>query len=130
MLFRSFLEFFKQKDPSIFSPERGFPERDRIRVQKFVFNIRVKTARTAQDRTVVIKNLSNTGASNTTFTMRDNTQPISVADYFRLHANITLRFPDNICIEVCCLFIYCLDLILIPVFSLDRDWGIYSYRIM
>ena len=25
---------------------------------------------------------------------------ISVADYFRLHANIKLKFPDNICIEV------------------------------
>jgi eukaryotic translation initiation factor 2C len=94
-----FMEFFRKNDPSSFSPKRGFPDRDRIRLQKFVSNMRVKTAHTGRDRTVVIKKLSTTGASNTMFTMRDNTQPISVANYFKLHANINLRFPDNICIE-------------------------------
>jgi len=94
-----FMEFFKKNDPSAFSPKRGFPDRDRIRLQKFVSNMRVRTTHTGRDRTVVIKKLSTTGASTTMFTMRDNTQPLSVANYFRLHANITLKFPDNICIE-------------------------------
>ena len=98
-----FMEFFKKNDPSAFGPKRGFPDRDRIRLQKFVSNMRVKTSH-GRDRTVVIKKLSSTGASNTMFTMRDNAQPISVANYFTLHANIKLRFPDNICIEVCLSF--------------------------
>lgn len=96
-----FMEFFKKNDPSAFSPKRGFPDRDRMRLQKFVSNMRVRTAHTGRDRSVVIKRLSATGASNTMFSMRDNEKPISVANYFRLHANITLKFPDNICIEVC-----------------------------
>jgi len=98
-LINLFMEFFKKKDPSAFSPKRGFPDRDRIRLQKFVSNMRVKTVHTGRDRMVVIKKLSTTGASDTMFAMRDNPKPISVANYFRLHANKTLQFPDNICIE-------------------------------
>lgn len=110
-----FLEFFKKNDPSAFSPKRGFPERDRVRLQKFVSNMRIFTTHTARDRTVTIKKLSNTGASSTMFTMRDADRPISVADYFRLHANRTLQFPDNICIEVYIyLLIYCFNIILYP----------------
>ena len=95
-----FMEFFKKNDPSAFSPTRGFPDRDRIRLQKFVSNMRVKTTHTGRDRTVVIKKLSSTGASKTMFTMRDSPQPISVANYFRMHTNKNLNFPDNICVEV------------------------------
>ena len=99
-LINLFMEYFKKSDPSAFSPTRGFPDRDRLRLQKFVSNMRVRTVHTGRDRTVVIKKLSNTGANNTMFTMRDNPQPISVAKYFKQHANIMLKFPDNICIEV------------------------------
>jgi eukaryotic translation initiation factor 2C len=98
-LLELFMEFFKQKDPAAFSPRRGFHDRDRIRLQKFVSNMRVVTSHTGRDRAVVIKKLSSTGASNTMFTMRDGDKSISVADYFRMHANIKLKFPDNICIE-------------------------------
>ncbi|KAF8806120.1 argonaute-like protein [Phlegmacium glaucopus] len=98
-LIELFMEFFKKNDPSAFAPKRGFGERERIRLQKFVSNMRVVTKHTGRDRAVVIKRLSNVGASSAMFTMRDNEKPISVADYFRLHANRTLRFPDNICIE-------------------------------
>ena len=121
-----FMEYFRKNDPSAFSPKRGFPERDRIRLQKFVSNMRVRTSHTSRDRTVVIKRLSATGASNTMFTMRDNPQPLSVANYFKLHANIILKFPDNICIEVS------LSFHLFSWFhpSLDRVWGIDPYRIM
>ena len=124
-----FMEFFKKNDPAAFSPKRGFPERDRMRLQKFVSNMRVRTAHTSKDRTVVIKRLSSTGASNTMFTMRDNEQPISVANYFRLHANITLKFPDNICIEVCFYFIYCLEHIHIcfPIRPRVGHWSLSNY---
>ena len=99
-----FMEFFKQNDPAAFSPKRGFGDRDRLRLQKFVSNMRVVTSHTGRERAIVIKKLSNTGASNTMFTMRDGDKPISVANYFKSHANITLKFPDNICIEVCLSF--------------------------
>jgi len=98
-LINLFMEYFKKNDPSAFSTRRGFPDRDRMRLQKFVSNMRVKTTHGGRDRTVVIKKLSNTGASDAMFTMRDNPRPISVARYFKEHANITLKFPDNICIE-------------------------------
>jgi eukaryotic translation initiation factor 2C len=94
-----FMEYSKKDKPFAFSPKHGFSDRDRIRLQKFVSNMRVKTAHSGRDRMVVIKKLSNSGASNTMFTMRDKNQAISITDYFRLHANIKLKFPDNICIE-------------------------------
>jgi eukaryotic translation initiation factor 2C len=95
-----FMEYSKKDKPFAFSPKHGFSDRDRVRLQKFVSNMRVKTAHSGRDRMVVIKKLSNSGASNTMFTMRDQNQAISITDYFRLHANIKLKFPDNICIEV------------------------------
>jgi eukaryotic translation initiation factor 2C len=125
-----FMEYFKKNDPSAFSPKRGLPDRDRIRLQKFVSGMRVKTTHTGRDRTVVIKKLSTTGASNTMFTMRDNPQAISVANYFRLHANLTLKFPDNICIEVCLSF-YLLSRSHLTIYFLVRPrlghWSLSSY---
>ena len=125
-----FMEFFKKNDPSAFSTKRGFPERDRMRLQKFVSNMRVRTAHTGKDRSVVIKKLSSTGASNTMFTMRDNPQPISVADYFRLHANIILKFPEIVMVEVCLSFRLLSRCHLIICFSLDGEWGLYPFRVM
>jgi len=122
-LIELFMEFFKQNSPSAFSPKRGFPDRDRLRLQKFISNMRVMTKHTGQDRTIVIKKLSNTGASDTMFTMRDSSRPISVADYFKKHANIPLKYPDNICIEVYFVFRSIVSTSF-HIFSLDCDWGI------
>ena len=115
-----FLDFFKQREPGAFSPKRGFGDRDRLRLQKFVSNMRVMTNHTGRDRAVVIKKLSNNGASSAMFKMGDDDKRISVADYFRLHANIKLKFPDNICIEVYLSFKLWFQLILI-LFSFFRQ---------
>ena len=128
-LIELFMEFFKQKDPAAFSPRRGLPDRERLRLQKFISNMRVVTTHTGRERAVVVRKLSNSGASTTMFKMRDSDKSISVADYFKKHANITLKFPDNICIEVYLIFRFCF-LILISIFSLDSDWSIDPYRIM
>ncbi|KAI6105779.1 argonaute-like protein [Pisolithus sp. B1] len=88
--------------PQILSPQRGMPDRERIRLQRFVAGIRITTTYTGErvrKTPRVVKKLSSAGANNLSFTMRDGTT-MTVAQYFRNLLNRPLRFPDNICVEV------------------------------
>ncbi|KIJ70038.1 hypothetical protein HYDPIDRAFT_35479 [Hydnomerulius pinastri MD-312] len=84
------------------SPRRGFPDRERIRLQRFISGIRVMTTYSG-DRVRktprVVKKLSSAGASDLTFSMRDGTT-MTVARYFQNLLNRPLRFPENVCVEV------------------------------
>lgn len=89
--------------PNLLSPKRGFPERERARLQRFVSGIRILT--THKDETGktsktprVVKKISAYGAAELMFKMRDGAQ-ISVAGYFKQTGN-TLKFPDLPCVEV------------------------------
>lgn len=95
------LDFFGKNDPNILSPKRGLPDRERLRLQRFISNIRITTSHGPSGRaqTRVVRKLSSAGASGQKFTMRESGE-ISVADYFRVHARKTLKFPDLLCVEV------------------------------
>jgi len=95
------LDFFGKNDPNILSPKRGLPDRERLRLQRFLSNLRVVTSHgpSGREQTRVIRKLSPAGASGQKFMMRESGE-ISVADYFRIHAHKTLQFPDLLCVEV------------------------------
>ena len=95
------LDFFGKPDPNFLSPKRGLPDRERLRLQRFISGLRIITSHGPSGRaqTRVIRKLSSAGASGQKFTMRENGE-ISVADYFRVHARKTLKFPDLLCVEV------------------------------
>ncbi|KAN0097521.1 Piwi domain containing protein [Tylopilus felleus] len=87
---------------NILSPRRNMPDRERIRLQRFVTGIRIMTAYSGErvrKTPRVVKKLSSAGASDLSFTMRDGTT-MTVAQYFQRLLNRPLRFPDNICVEV------------------------------
>lgn len=88
---------------NILSPRRGMPDRERVKLQRFITGIRIMTTYTGErvrKTPRVVKKLSSAGASDLSFTMRDGTT-MTVAQYFQKLLNRPLRFPDNICIEVC-----------------------------
>ncbi|KAI5983309.1 argonaute-like protein [Pisolithus marmoratus] len=88
--------------PQLLSPKRGMPDRERIRLQRFIAGIRITTTYTGQgvQKTPrVVKKLSSAGANSLSFTMRDGTTT-TIAQYFRNILNRPLTFPDNICVEV------------------------------
>jgi len=98
------LEFIGKQDPNALSPRRGFPDRERLRLQRFISGIRFITSHPDRSGRVrqnprVIKKLSQAGASNLSFTMREG-GTMTVADYFKNTQNRPLRFPDVICAEV------------------------------
>ncbi|KAI0081731.1 argonaute-like protein [Panus rudis PR-1116 ss-1] len=96
------LGFFGRTDPNILAPSRGFPEKERLRLQRFLAGVRVTTpAQSQQQRRIprVVKRLSTAAASSLTFTNREG-QVISVAAYFQQAYNITIRFPQILCVEV------------------------------
>ncbi|KAH9951622.1 argonaute-like protein [Amylocystis lapponica] len=101
------LEFLGQRDPHVLAPTRGFPDRERTRLQRFISGIRVTTTSPGQQpqagrgaRTPrVVRKISSFGANGLTFTMRDGAS-MTVAQYFQRTYNYTLRYPDIICVEV------------------------------
>lgn len=99
------LEFLgaSRNGPAALSPSQGFPDRERLRLQRFISGVRVTTPYTATTggprQARVIKKLSSTGADAITFQMRGGSS-MTVADYFRTHVNRTLKFPKVICVEV------------------------------
>jgi eukaryotic translation initiation factor 2C len=87
---------------NILSPRRGMPDRERIRLQRFVSGVRIMTTYSGErvrKTPRVIKKLSSAGASDLSFSMRDGTT-MTVAQYFQKLLNRPLRFPENICVEV------------------------------
>ncbi|KAI0314809.1 Piwi domain-containing protein [Amylostereum chailletii] len=88
-------------NPQLFSPRAGFPDRERLRLQRFISGMRITTSHTAKGRPPiprVIKRLSKQGARDMSFDTETGTK--TVADYFRQQYNMPLRFPDVLCIEL------------------------------
>ena len=90
------------RNPNRLAPGANFPDRERLRLQKFVVGIRVATINangqpSRAPRT--IKGLSAVGANRLSFTLRDGGNT-TVARYFEQTNNRPLRFPQVICIQV------------------------------
>lgn len=105
------LEYVNRNDPNFLAPSRGFPDRERLRLQRFISGIRVITTHPGPDGTIqqtprVVKKLSTAGANALNFTMREGGS-MSVAEYFFRTQNRQLRFPDVICVEVRRTFLLC-----------------------
>ncbi len=97
------LEFLdKPKQLNALSPQHGLPERERLRLQQFISGIKVTTPyRTHNpDRKRIVRRLTRESARNRTFDV-GNGQIMTVAEYFLQKFNISLRFPDAICVVVC-----------------------------
>jgi eukaryotic translation initiation factor 2C len=101
----AFLGFPHDKQDAL-APRKGLPDRERIRLQRFITNIKITTSHGQQDRTGqgpkmrVVKKLSKDGARDLSFEL-GNGQQQTVADYFRGVLGRPLRHPDVICVEVC-----------------------------
>jgi eukaryotic translation initiation factor 2C len=91
--------------PNVLAPKKGFPDRERIRLQRFISGIRVLTTHAGESGQVnrtprVVKKLSSAGAGDLTFKMREGGS-LTVAEYFRrAQNNRPLKFPDVVCVEV------------------------------
>lgn len=106
-LLRVCLEYLKKDHPmQLF--RKNLPERELIRLQRFVAGMRIVTnypvggpasGGKADNMPRVIKRLSRLSAREEVFSLREGGQ-MSVADYFRQTMNRPLNFPDVICVEV------------------------------
>ncbi|KAJ3796816.1 argonaute-like protein [Lentinula aff. detonsa] len=94
------LNFFKRMDPKVLAPKNGLPDRERLRLQKFISGIRVIT-NTSGDRKIarVVKKLSSAGASALSFKVKEG-ETVTVAQYFQNVLNRPLQYPDLICVEI------------------------------
>ncbi|KAE9399799.1 argonaute-like protein [Gymnopus androsaceus JB14] len=84
------LDFFgRGGSPDILAPSRGLPERERMRLQRFISGIRVMTPTPGGKKIArVIKKLSSAGASALSFQMKEG-------------GTMTVRaHPDVICVEI------------------------------
>lgn len=97
------LQFIGRDKPMTLAPRHGFPDRERLRLQRFITGIRVLTpgGTPGKEQTPrVIKKLSPAGANSLTFQTKDG-RSMTVADYFRVTLNRPLEHPDVLCVEVC-----------------------------
>jgi len=97
-------EFIAHRDPNALAPRRGFPDRERVKLQRFITGIRVftrnpDTGLVDKSRARVVKRLSSAGANDLTFSLREGGQ-MTVAQYFLKTYKRPLRFPDVLCAEV------------------------------
>jgi eukaryotic translation initiation factor 2C len=96
--------FINRQDPNALAPRRGFPDRERVKLQRFLTGIRIftrnpQTGVTDRTRARIVKKLSSNGANELTFSLRDGGQ-MTVAQYFRNTYNRPLNHPDVLCVEV------------------------------
>ncbi|KAH9062680.1 argonaute-like protein [Lactarius vividus] len=92
-------------NPNALAPRQGLPDRERIRVQRFITpGLKITTTVDQRDpnqapRSRGVKKLSKEGARDLTLELTSG-QTTTVADYFRQKLNRPLRFPDVICVEL------------------------------
>ncbi|KAH9077159.1 argonaute-like protein [Lactarius deliciosus] len=92
-------------NPNALAPRQGLPDRERIRIQRFITpGLKITTSYDQRDpnqapRPRGVKKLSKEGARDLTFELTGG-QTTTVADYFRQKLNRPLRFPDVICVEL------------------------------
>jgi len=84
--------------PTMLSPANGFPDMQRINLQKFLTGVRVQVETTGS-RPRVIRALSLVGANAFSFSTRAGVQ-MTVAQYFASIGK-PLRYPGVICVQVC-----------------------------
>lgn len=96
-------EFIGRTDPNALAPRRGFPDRERIRLQRFISGMRVNTLNPDTGRLSTtpraIKKLTTAGANDLVFTLREGAT-LTVAEYFKKTYNRPLNYPDVLCVEV------------------------------
>jgi len=97
-------DFIGHRDFNALAPRRGFPDRERVKLQRFITGIRVftrnpGTGQVDRTRSRIVKRLSNAGANDLTFSLREGGQ-MTVAQYFARTYRSPLRYPDVICVEV------------------------------
>lgn len=106
---------FLNRDPSqpqILSQAHGFPERERIRLQRHIQGIRITTDGGGQQGASrvprAVKKITGPGADALSFTTRDG-DSLTVSQYFQRTYNRPLRYPKLPCVEVraslCCIVI-------------------------
>lgn len=86
---------------NLLAPTKGFPERERQRLQRFLTGIKVVTTLTGGSARTprALKKLTSSGAKQLSFKLREG-GTITVADYFQRTYNRSLRWADVICAEV------------------------------
>ncbi|KAH9965910.1 argonaute-like protein [Russula dissimulans] len=93
----------KPGNPNALAPRQGLPDKDRVRLQRFISGIKITTSHGQRgrqnQRPRVVKALSKAGARDLMFEL-GNGQTTTVADYFRGVLGRPLRFPDVICAEL------------------------------
>ncbi|KAF8627134.1 hypothetical protein AX17_006353 [Amanita inopinata Kibby_2008] len=87
-------------DPKVLSPSSGMPDRERVRLKKFIAGIKVQVRgnKPGMQRTRVIRDLSTVGADQLQFDL--DGKRTSVAKYFAQNLNMPLKFPTILCVEV------------------------------
>ncbi|KAL0949487.1 hypothetical protein HGRIS_009541 [Hohenbuehelia grisea] len=102
-LLRLCLDFLGKQDPNVLSTRRGFPDRERLRLQRFISGIRIvtnqPTAAGVRQAPRVVKKVTTAGAKDLSFTMREG-GTMTVDAYFRQVHGRPLQFPEIVCVEV------------------------------
>lgn len=99
------LQFLGKDKAAVLSPTQGFPERERLRLQRFVSGLRITSPFGPQaGRPRGIRKLTAAGASALSFTPRDG-PATTVARFFQQTYNRQVRYPNIVCAEVCFPFI-------------------------
>ncbi|KAJ3565826.1 hypothetical protein NP233_g7393 [Leucocoprinus birnbaumii] len=96
------LDFFERMDLMRDNGFRNFLSpsmnaRDRLRLQKFLMNLRVTVPATTGDKKRPIRKISERGASDITFEYQGRN--VTVAQYFGL-TGTQVRFPQMLCVEL------------------------------
>ncbi|KAB5590426.1 Argonaute-like protein [Ceratobasidium theobromae] len=96
------LEILHRGSPNALVPGQGLTDRDRMKLQRFLANVRFVTTHKERNGQVsskpkVLKNITSRGANDLKFTNHDGNE-ISVAQYFQ-SLGTDLQYPNLICIE-------------------------------
>ena len=93
----------QDKGPNVLAPSKGLPERERIRLNRFLSGVKVVVTGTngTQGRTPrAVKRITAHGAKQLTFALREGGSR-TVAQHFKLTYNKDLQLPELPCVEVC-----------------------------
>jgi eukaryotic translation initiation factor 2C len=98
----------QEKGPNVLAPSKGFPPRERVRLNHFLSGVKVVTTTAPPNRRTPrqIKKISDQGARQMTFKLREGGTR-TVAEHFRLTYNRALQYPDLPCVEVSSLIYPC-----------------------
>ncbi|KAK7040377.1 hypothetical protein VNI00_009853 [Paramarasmius palmivorus] len=96
------LQYLGERDPNRLTMQ-GLTMAGWTRLDEFVRGVKVVITPATPGRphrTAVARGLTRRGASQETFTPRGQTNSMSIAQYYLAAANVALRFPNLLCIEV------------------------------